>query len=83
MAGGEQNDEERSEQPTAKRREEARKQGRYPASRDLPGALVLLGGLGVHAMAGSDLVPGAIRQFERGLVSLPGPRCSSLAWRSR
>jgi flagellar biosynthetic protein FlhB len=71
MAGGERNDEERSEQPTAKRREDARKEGRYPASRDLPGALVLLGGLGVHAMAGGDVVSGAIRQFEQGLAALP------------
>ena len=71
MAGGERNEEERGEQPTAKRREDARKEGRYPASRDLPGALVLLGGLGVHAMAGSHLVTEAIRQFEQGLVALP------------
>ncbi len=71
MAGGEQNDAERSEQPTAKRREDARKEGRYPASRDLPGALVLLGGLGVHAMAGGDAISGAIRQFEQGLAALP------------
>jgi flagellar biosynthetic protein FlhB len=63
--------EERTEQPTARRREEARKEGRYPASRDLPGALVLLGGLGVHAMAGGYVVTEAITQFERGLVALP------------
>jgi flagellar biosynthetic protein FlhB len=71
MAGGERSDEERSEQPTARRREDARKEGRYPASRDLPGALVLLGGLGVHAMAGGYVFTEAIRQLEQGLVALP------------
>ena len=71
MAGGERSDEERSEQPTARRREEARKEGRSPASRDLPGALVLLGGLAVHTMAGGYVVTEALQQFERGLVALP------------
>jgi flagellar biosynthesis protein FlhB len=64
-------DQERTEQPTARRRQDARKEGRYPASRDLPGALVLLGGLGVHAMAGGYVVSETFAQFERGLVSLP------------
>lgn len=71
MAADEQPGQERTEQPTARRREEARKEGRYPASRDLPGALVLLGGLGVHAMAGGYVVTEAIVQFERGLGTLP------------
>ena len=70
MASGEQ-DAERTEQPTAKRREEARKEGRYPSSRDLPGALVLLGGLGVLAMSGGHLVTETFAQFERGLIALP------------
>ena len=64
-------DQERTEQPTQRRLEQARKEGRYPASRDLPGALVLLGGLGVHAMAGGYVVTETITQFERGLVALP------------
>jgi len=67
----EQPGQERTEQPTARRREEARKEGRVPASRDLPGALVLLGGLGVHAMGGGYVLAEAVRQFERGLVALP------------
>ena len=67
----EQPGQERTEQPTQRRRDEARKEGRYPSSRDLPGALVLLGGLGVHAMAGSYVITETISQFERGLVSLP------------
>jgi flagellar biosynthetic protein FlhB len=71
VASDEQPGQERTEQPTARRREDARKEGRYPASRDLPGALVLLGGLGVHAMAGGYVVTEAIAQFERGLVALP------------
>jgi len=71
VASDEQSGQERTEQPTQHRREEARKQGRYPASRDLPGALVLLGGLGVHAMAGGHVVTEAVTQFERGLGTLP------------
>jgi flagellar biosynthetic protein FlhB len=67
----EQPGQERTEQPTAKRREEARKEGRVPASRDLPGALVLLGGLGVHALGGGYVLTEALRQFEHGLVALP------------
>src|SRR5262249_2080810 len=59
------------EQPTARRREEARRQGRYPVSRDLPGALVLLGGLGVFAMAGGNVLRETVAQLERGLVTLP------------
>jgi flagellar biosynthetic protein FlhB len=62
---------ERSEAPTSRRREEARREGRYPASRDLPGALVLLGGLGVLALAGGHIVSEAIGQLERGLGTLP------------
>ncbi len=71
MASDEQPGQERSEQPTSRRREDARKQGRYPASRDLPGALVLLGGLGVHALAGGHILAEALAHFERGLGSLP------------
>jgi flagellar biosynthetic protein FlhB len=67
----EQPGQERTEQPTPKRREEARKEGRVPASRDLPGALVLLGGLGVHALGGGYVLTEALRQFEHGLVALP------------
>jgi flagellar biosynthetic protein FlhB len=67
----EQPGQERTEQPTERRREEARKEGRVPASRDLPGALVLLGGLGVHALGGGYVLTEALRHFERGLVALP------------
>ena len=61
----------RSEQPTAKRREEARREGRIAVSRELPGALVLLGSLGVYGMAGGHAFSEAVRHFERGLSSLP------------
>ena len=71
MASDEQPGSERSEQPTHRRREDARKQGRYPTSRDLPGALVLLGGLGVHAMAGRHVFAEALAHVERGLGTLP------------
>ncbi len=40
---------ERTEQPTPKRREEARKEGRIARSRDLGAALVLVGALGIMA----------------------------------
>ena len=62
---------ERSEAPSQKRRDEARKQGRYPASRDVPGALVLLGGFGVLAMGGGHLFTTALHEMGHGLSSLP------------
>jgi flagellar biosynthetic protein FlhB len=62
---------ERTEQPTQKRRDEARREGRYPASRDVPGALVLLGGLGVLAMGGGHIVTTAVHELARGLATLP------------
>jgi flagellar biosynthetic protein FlhB len=71
VASDEEPGSERSEQPTSRRREEARRQGRYPASRDLPGALVLLGGLGVHAVVGGHVVTAAVAQLERGVSTLP------------
>ena len=65
-AGGE-----KSEAPSQKRRDEARREGRYPASRDVPGALVLLGGFGALAMGGGHLVTTAVHELARGLGSLP------------
>jgi flagellar biosynthetic protein FlhB len=62
---------ERTEAPSQKRREEARREGRYPASRDVPGALVLLGGFGVLAMGGGHLVTTAVHEMARGLSTLP------------
>ncbi|HYE93257.1 MAG TPA: EscU/YscU/HrcU family type III secretion system export apparatus switch protein [Terriglobales bacterium] len=62
---------ERTEQPTTRRRDEAQREGRFPASRELPGALVLLGGLGVHAFAGAHSVESAFTHFARGLSALP------------
>ena len=62
---------ERSEAPSQKRRDEARREGRYPASRDVPGALVLLGGLGVLAMGGGHFITTAVQELGRELSSLP------------
>lgn len=45
----------RTEQPTPKRRAEAREKGRVARSRDLSAALVLLTGLGLLALLGSHL----------------------------
>ena len=45
MAFGEGSDQERTEQPTGKRREEARREGRVASSRELTGAVILLGAL--------------------------------------
>jgi len=65
-AGGE-----KSEAPSQKRRDEARREGRYPASRDVPGALVLLGGFGVLAMGGGHLFTTALHELAHGLSTLP------------
>jgi flagellar biosynthetic protein FlhB len=45
----------KTEQPTPKRRAEAREKGRVPRSRDLSAAMVLLAGLGVLAAWGATL----------------------------
>jgi flagellar biosynthetic protein FlhB len=51
MAG---NDQERTEQPTEKRREEARRKGQIPRSQELSAAaVVLIAGAGLHYMGGS------------------------------
>lgn len=62
---------ERTEQPTGRRREEARRQGRVAVSADLTAASVLLGGLGIQAMAGARFMTDALETFERHLGKLP------------
>ena len=53
MAGGGDSDQERTEQPTSKKLEEARKQGQVPRSPDLSAAAVmLLAGAGIYMMGG-------------------------------
>jgi len=63
---------ERTEQPTGKRREDARRRGRVAVSADLTGAAMLLGALGVHVLVGSAFVTQAVELFREGLVALPG-----------
>jgi len=62
---------ERTEQPTGKRREEARRQGRVAVSPDLTAAAVILGAFGVYAMAGERFVTGALGTFELRLGEVP------------
>jgi flagellar biosynthetic protein FlhB len=62
---------ERSEQPSARRREEFRRQGRVALSPDLTAAAGLLAGLGVLAMTAATLPAVAIDTLARRLVVLP------------
>jgi len=62
---------ERTEQPTGKRREDARRRGRVAVSTDLTGAVMLLGALGVHVVAGSTLVTQAVELFQERLGTMP------------
>ena len=61
---------ERTEQPTGKRREEARRQGRVAVSTDLTGAAMLLGALGVHVLAGGAFVTQAVEMFRERLLAM-------------
>jgi flagellar biosynthetic protein FlhB len=70
MAFGDDGDRERTEQPTGKRREDARKEGRVASSRDLTAALVLLGALGVQALIAPQLLRDTVTAFREGFDSL-------------
>jgi len=71
MAFDESLSDERTEQPTAKRREEAQREGRVAISQDLTGAVVVLGGLGGCVLAGPAFVTAAIGLFQEGLRLQP------------
>lgn len=62
---------ERTEQPTGRRREEARRRGQVARSADLTAALLLLGALGVHSLGAGQFLAGSLEVFRRGLS--PGP----------
>jgi flagellar biosynthetic protein FlhB len=62
---------ERTEQPTGKRREDARREGRVPVSMEVTSAGALLGALGVFAMGGGALGQGAVEIVARGVARLP------------
>ncbi len=74
MAFGDAGGQERTEQPTGKRREEARREGRVAKSPDLTAALVLLGSLGVHAMAGTRFMADAQEALRHGLALIAASR---------
>jgi flagellar biosynthetic protein FlhB len=59
---------ERTEQPTGRRRDEARRKGQVVKSADLTGALLVLGAVGAHAAAGGHLVADGVELFRRGLA---------------
>jgi flagellar biosynthetic protein FlhB len=59
---------ERTEQPSARRREQARDQGRVAFSPDLTAAAALLAGLGAVVLTAGPAVTSAVEMFARGLV---------------
>lgn len=63
--------EERTEQPSARRRDEARRQGRVARSADLTAAVVLLGGLGVLSLAGERWLADAVDALRQALAAPP------------
>ena len=70
MAFGDDSDRERTEQPTGKRREEARREGRVATSHDLSAALALLGALGVCGLTGPRLLIDTLAAFRAGFAPL-------------
>jgi flagellar biosynthetic protein FlhB len=71
MADDDAGGQERTEQPSARRREEARARGQVARSADLGGAVLLLGALGMYAMAGPALLADFLGAFRAGFTSLP------------
>lgn len=72
MASEPPSSQERSEQPTGKRREEARRQGRVAVSADLAAAGALLGALAAHVMTGGQVLADAVGLLHDGLRPRPG-----------
>jgi len=71
MAFGEASDAERTEQPTPKRQEDARRKGQVARSTDLTTALVMLGGLGALSVAGERFLAGGAAVFQQQLQAAP------------
>jgi flagellar biosynthetic protein FlhB len=67
VALGSESGQERTEQPTARRREEARRQGQVARSTDVTSAAVLLGALGAFAMGGERFLREAITVIAHGV----------------
>ena len=71
MAFGESSGFERTEQPTPKRQEDARRKGQVARSTDLTTALLLLGALGVLSVAGGPFIVGAVAILQQALRATP------------
>jgi flagellar biosynthetic protein FlhB len=71
MASGESADHERTEQPTGKRREEARREGQVAKSIDLTLAVGLLGSLAFHGMVAGSILNDSLAMLQRGLSARP------------
>jgi len=67
MAPGESDGQERTEQPTAKRQEDARSKGQIAKSPDLTAAALLMGALGAGSLGGARFVTDTLEAFQRGL----------------
>ncbi len=63
---------EKTEQPTPKRRQDARKKGTVARSTDLVGALGLLASTFIVPVAAVTLTEGAFKAFSNGLARIPG-----------
>jgi len=73
MAFGEAPGQERTEQPTAKRHEDARRKGQVAKSADLTAAVLLMGVLGAGSLAGGRFIADAVEAFRRGLGAASNP----------
>ena len=73
MASDEPSGNERTEQPSVKRREDARRKGQVPKSPDLTAAVFLLGALGACTLAGPRFVLDATAALRHGLASAAEP----------
>lgn len=62
---------ERTEQPTPKRQEDARRKGQVARSTDLTTALLLLGALGAFSVAGGPFIVGVVAIFQQALRAAP------------
>ena len=70
-------DPQRTEQPTPKRRREARRKGRVPKSADLNGAVVLIAGFAAVLTFGSTIVNDAAGAMERSFAAIATPAAAT------
>ena len=76
MAFGESDGQERTEQPTAKRQEDARRKGQIAKSTDLTAAALLMGALGAGVLSGPRVVVEAVNTMQSGLGAASGAELS-------